>query len=105
MGYSLVVDLIERDLEYEAHDRCKGFVVRSRLKRVPDEAMKCNFVREEEMQRFPHRYIDFVNVHVLRSSRKIRDAFRVHFHDRFARLTDLPLQEFRRYLADFPSLR
>ena len=32
----------------------------------------------------------------------MRDAFRVHFRDRFARCSDLPLQEFRSYLADFP---
>ena len=33
-----------------------------------------------------------------------RDAFRAHFRDRFSRCTDLPLQEFRSYLADFPRL-
>ena len=34
----------------------------------------------------------------------MRDAFRTHFRDRFARCPDLPLQEFRSYLADFPHL-
>ena len=34
----------------------------------------------------------------------MRDAFRAHFRDRFARCPDLPLQEFRSYLADFPRL-
>ena len=34
----------------------------------------------------------------------MRDAFRVHSRDRFARCPDLPLQEFRSYLADFPRL-
>ena len=34
----------------------------------------------------------------------MRDAFRAHFRDRFARCTDLPLREFRSYLADFPAL-
>ncbi len=29
----------------------------------------------------------------------MRDAFRAHFRDRFARCPDLPLQEFRSYLA------
>ena len=32
------------------------------------------------------------------------DAFRVHFWDRFARCTDLPIREFRSYLADFSRL-
>ena len=32
------------------------------------------------------------------------DAFRAHYRDRFARCTDLPLQEFRSYLTDFPRL-
>ena len=35
----------------------------------------------------------------------MRDAFRAHFRDRFARCPDLPIQEFRSYLADFPRLR
>ena len=34
----------------------------------------------------------------------MRDAFRAHFRDRFARCTDLLLQEFCSYLADFPRL-
>ena len=34
----------------------------------------------------------------------MRDAFRVHFCDRFACCPDLPLQEFRSYLANFPRL-
>ena len=34
----------------------------------------------------------------------MRDAFRAHFRDRFARCPDLPLQRFRSYLADFPHL-
>ena len=35
----------------------------------------------------------------------MRDAFWVHFHDRFACSPDFPLQEFRSYLADSPPLR
>ena len=35
----------------------------------------------------------------------MRDAFRVHFRDHFARGRGLPLQEFRSYLADFLRLR
>ena len=34
----------------------------------------------------------------------MRDVFRAHFRDRFARCPDLRLQEFRSYLADFPRL-
>ena len=32
----------------------------------------------------------------------MRDAFRAHFRDRFARCPDLPLQEFHSHLTDFP---
>ena len=62
---------------------------------------------EEEVRRFPSRYIDSVKSldgRVLRANREIRDAFRVHFRDRFACCTDLPLQEFCSYLAEFPRL-
>ena len=34
----------------------------------------------------------------------MRDAFRAHFRDRFGRCPDLPIREFRSYLADFPRL-
>ena len=71
--------------------------------------MNCNaFACEEEVRRFPCRYIDSVkssDVHVLRLNRKMREAFPVHFRDRFARCPDLPVQEFRSYLADFPRLQ
>ena len=70
--------------------------------------MKSNATaREEEMRRFSRRYIDSIKSpdrHVLQSNRKTRDAFQTHFRDRFARCPDLPLQEFRSYLADFPRL-
>ena len=59
------------------------------------------------MRRFPDRYINSVksqDVRLPRSSHEIRDAFRAHFRDRFACCTDLPFQEFRSYLADFPRL-
>ena len=65
------------------------------------------FVREEEVLRFPFRYIDSVKSpggHVLRSNREMREAFRAHFRDNFAHCPDLPLEEFRSYLADFTSL-
>ena len=70
--------------------------------------MKSNAtVREEEVRRFPDRYIASVKTLdglLLRSTREIRDAFRAHFQDRFTRCTDLPIREFRSYLADFPRL-
>ena len=56
---------------------------------------------------FPHRHIECSNTpdgRVLRSSHEIREAFRVHFRDRFARCPELQVQEFRNYLADFPRL-
>ena len=69
--------------------------------------MKLNATaREEEARRFPDRYIASVKTadgRLLHSSREIRDAFRAHFRDRFARCPDLPIREFRSYLADFPA--
>ena len=66
--------------------------------------MKSNATaREEEVRRFPGRYIDSVKSpegRLLRSNREIR----AHFRDRLARGPDLLLQEFRSYLADFPRL-
>ena len=70
--------------------------------------MKSNATaREEEVRRFPDRYILSVKTpdgQLLRTSHEMRDAFRAHFRDRFARCTDLPLREFRSYLADLPRL-
>ena len=106
---SLAVDLAMRDLEREATERYKGFVVRSRFKRVHYEADKCSTsARKEEVQRFLHPHIEFVksrNGHVLRSNRKMRRAFWARFCDRFARCPDVPVQDFRSYLADFILLR
>ena len=49
-GDSVDMDLARRDLECEASERYKGLVVRSRLKRVPNKAEKCNmFTHEEEV--------------------------------------------------------
>ena len=107
-GDSVAIDLAKGDLEREASERYKGFVVRNRLKRVSNEAVKCSaLMRKEELRRFPCRYIEYVNApdgRVLRSSREIREAFRTHFRDSFARCPDLQTQEFRDYLADFPRL-
>ena len=41
-GNSLAVDLAKADLEREASERYKGVVVRSKLSRVPNEAVKRN---------------------------------------------------------------
>ena len=104
-GNSLGVELARRDLERENSERYKGYVVRSRLNRVRYEAVKSNATaREEEVRRFPDRYIASVKTadgRLLHSSREMHDAFR----DRFARCPDLPIREFRSYLADFPRLR
>ena len=62
---------------------------------------------EEEARRFPDWYIDSVKTpdgSMWQSNCKMRDAFRVHFHDHFAHCPDLPLQEFCSYLNDFPCL-
>ena len=69
--------------------------------------MKSNETAREGVRRFPDRYIDSVKTpdgRMLRSSSEMRVAFRAHFRDRFARCSDLPLQEFRSYLTDFPRL-
>ena len=105
-GDLLTVEVARRDLEHKTSECYKGFVVRSRLKRVLNEAVKSNATaREEEVRRFPDRYINSVKSsdgRGLGSNRKIHDAFRVHFRDCFAHCPDLPLQNFRSYLADFP---
>ena len=59
------------------------------------------------MRRFPDRYINSIKSpdgRVLRSNREMRDASQLHFRDLFACSPDIPLQEFRSYLADFPRL-
>ena len=57
-GDSLTIDLARRDLERETNECYKGFVVRSRLKRVLNEAVKLNTTeREEEVRSFPDRFI------------------------------------------------
>ena len=69
--------------------------------------MKSNATAREELRSFPDRYVDSVKTpdgRLLRSSREMRDAFRAHFRDHFARCTDHLLREFLIYLADFLSL-
>ena len=107
-GVSLTVHLARRDLEREASERYKGFVVRSKLKRVPNKAGKCSaFARKEGVRRFPYQNIEFMSLdgYMLRSNRETRGAFWAHFHDRFARCPDHLVQEFCSYLADFPRLQ
>ena len=68
--------------------------------------MKCN-VFTCEVWKYPHRYIKFIKSsdgHVLRSNCEMHKDFRAHFHDHFACHFDLPVQEFRCYLSDFPHL-
>ena len=85
---SVVVDLARRDVEHVVSERYKGYIIRSRLKRVPNEAVKCNTLTcEKEVRRFSSRYIDSVKSpdgRVLESNRKMSDPFQVHFRDRFA---------------------
>ena len=82
-GDSLGVELTRRDLERESSERYKEHVVRCRLRRVFNEAVKSNATaREEEVRRFPDRYINSVKTpdgRLLRSNREIRDTFRAHF--------------------------
>ena len=59
-GDSLTVELVRGNLERESSKRYKGHVVRSRLKRVLNEAVKSNATAREEVRRFPDRYIDSV---------------------------------------------
>ena len=107
-GDSLTIDLVKGDLEHEASERYKGFVVRNRLKRVSNEAVKCHtFLGEEELWRFPCRYNEFVkspDVGTLRSNFEMREALQAHFRDCFARWSGFLVQEFRNYLADFSRL-
>ena len=93
---SLTVEQARRDLEHKTSECYKRFVVRSRLKRIPNEAVKSNATaHEEEVGRFSDRYIDSVRTpdgRVLRANHETRDAFRAHFRDCFACCPDLPLQ-------------
>ena len=88
-------DLARRNLEREASECYKGFVVRNRLKRVSNEAVRCNaFMRKEELRRYTDRYIEFVKSpdgRMLRSNREMREAFWAHFRDHFVRYPDLPV--------------
>eukprot|EP00452_MALV-II_sp_L67-6_P000297 gene297-231_t len=52
-------------------------------------------IRLAEELKFPERYIESVvtpDGHSLRAGRKMREAFRAHFQERFTRLPNLPVQ-------------
>ena len=72
-------ELARRDLELEGSKYYMGFVVRFRLKRVPNEAVKCGaFARKEEVRRFLHQHIEFAKSpdwHVLQSNHEMHGAF------------------------------
>ena len=62
---------------------------------------------KEELRRYTDRYVEFVKSpdgRILRSNPKMREAFWANFRDRFARCPDIPVQDFRNYLANFPRL-
>ena len=107
-GDSLAIDQARWYLEYKASEHHKGFVVKSRLKRVLNKAMKCNvFMCEEEVQRFPHWYIEIVKTldrHVLQSNHEMHRAFQAHLHDFFVCFLDLLVQELHSYLANLTYL-
>ena len=65
------------------------------------------FAYEEEVQRLPFQYIDSIKSPdglVLRLNCEMCKVFWVHFHNHFVCSPDLPVQEFRSYLADLPHL-
>ena len=42
---------------------------------------------------------------MLGSNHEMPEAFRAHFRDRFPHCPELPVKEFRSYLAEFPCLQ
>ncbi len=90
---SLAIDLARRNLKCDASERYEGYVVISWLKRIPNEVVKCNaLARVEEVRRFPFRHIESVKSpdgRLLGSNHVMRNAFRAHFCDHFARCPDL----------------
>ena len=106
---SLAIDVARRDLEHEASEHYKGFVVRNRLKRVSNEAVRCNaFMRKKELRRYTDWYIEFVKSpdrpHAVV---ELQNAWGF-----FGRISEIGLpaaltswsREFCNYLADFPHL-
>ena len=107
-GDTLSAALARADLVQAANDRYNGQVVRSRLDRVSNEAVKLGAsMRAEEFRRQKDDYITEIknpDGRTLRSTRDIVENFRTHLQSRFTRLTDLPVEQFDSYLADFPRL-
>ena len=104
VGDSLAVDLAWRDIEREASERYKGFVVRNRLKRVSNEAVRYNALMcKEELRRYtedtPIEFVKSSDGRVRRSNRGMREVFWAHFRDRFAHCPDHSVQEFFNYLT------
>ena len=92
------IDLARWDLERVASKCYKRYVVRSRLKRVPKEAIKFNVsAHEEEVQSFPSQYIKSVkslNERMIGSNCDMCNTFWAHFHNHFACCCDLPVHLF-----------
>ena len=107
-GDSLTIEIARSDLQQAVSARYEGQVVRARLDRVSNEAVKLDAsMRKEEMRRWPNRYIRSVKTpdgQILQSTRDICDGFRQHLQKRFTKKPSLCEQEFRSYLADFPRL-
>ena len=110
-GDFLTVELARRDLERETSKRYQGFIVRSRLKRVLNEAVKSNVsAREEELRRFPDQYIGILILSSLRMGacceRMARYVitFLVHFHDRFPAVLICCFRSFAAILPTSPVL-
>ena len=103
-GDPLEIELTRRDLECKANECYQGFIVRTRLDRVSNEAVKHNLnSHREELQRFPFRHNKSVmssNRHKLWSDQEICDTFQADFCDRFTRLPNLLVEVFSSYLAN-----
>ena len=86
---SLAVDLAKWDLEHEASEHYKDFIVRNKLKRVSNGVVRCNaFTHKEELRKYTDWYIEFVKSP---DGRVLHEAFWAHFRDHFARCPDFPV--------------
>ena len=107
-GDSLDVAQARNELRRLNSERYEGQVVRARLNRVSNEAVNVDAaMRQEEIRRFPERNIKEIKTSdgdTRRTTNEICDAFRAHLAARFARVEDLPVEDFHSYLADFPRL-
>ena len=103
-GGSVAIDLAKGDLEREASERYKGFVVRNKLKRVPYEAVKCNaFICVRKS--WESSLVGTSNALTpLRSACWDRAVRFVRLSRHTFEIALLAVQEFRNYLVDFPRL-